>query len=103
MTSQATMEHVRSFQDVPIKDIQAHLAKQEAPFATSELYSSAEKTKILDLEQRRSEYRLLKDDDKSFALMEEVVQHLNATDPNYNYLLHKNDVTEIRYREGDFL
>jgi len=97
------MEHVRAFQGITnLEEIQAYLTAQQDPFKPSELYSSKDKTKVLDREQRRSKYRRFKDK-TLFALMEQVVQQLSATDANYSYLLHKNDITEIRYRKGDFV
>lgn len=97
------MEHVRSFAGAPaIADIQSYLAsKKDVPFETSELYSSEHDAKILDLKQRKSRFRLFADDE-IFRLVEQTVQMLNETDKEYSYLLHKNDITEIRYQEGDY-
>jgi hypothetical protein len=98
------MERVRSFDSVPVDAIQAYLASNtETGFATSELYSSEHQTKSLDSTQPKSVFRHLKDKEIFRLVQDVVVDMLNKTDKYYSYLLHKDDITEIKYKKGDYL
>ena len=108
LTSITDMEHVRSFRGFPsLTDLQAFLAaasEDTTPFATSELYSSETNAKILDLELRRSRFRLFAQGKhrEIFDIVDQTVQWLNESDQEYSYQLRRNDITEIRYARGDF-
>ncbi len=97
------MEHVRSFTDFPaLAELQAFLAaKDDVPFETSELYSSAKDAKLVDLEKRKSIFRLFQDSEL-FDLVNQTVQWLNESDTSYSYQLHRDDITETRYEKGGF-
>ena len=81
--------------------IQQWLAKCEQPFAKSQLFLTSTKTKVVDEDKRRSQYRAITDE-KIFELSEALIEHLNTKDEEHDFTLVKNDVTQIKYNEGDF-
>jgi len=113
------MEHVRAFSIDPelLRKIQDFIRsdKNAAPLETSELYSSTTQSKVLDPSLRRSKFRLWKDP-VLFEMMDSIVETAlhrhdkaktsggsgGSNDQDYKFLLVKNDITEIRYQEGDF-
>lgn len=96
------MEHVRSFTNFPtLLELQKILAANDSPFETSELYSSVQDAKIVDVDKRKSVYRLFQDKE-IFDLVDQTVQWLNKSDEEYSYQLRRDDVTETRYDTGGF-
>ena len=77
------------------------VAPMYQPFEQSKLFLSDTKEKIVDEDKRRSKYRAIVDGEL-FDLAENLVQHLSSLDKEKDYLLVRNDVTNIVYTEGGF-
>ena len=86
---------------VDLSPILAFLASSSVTFSSSLLYSSGEKRKYEDPSQRVSEFRAIVDHDL-FNLADSIVQNISDADPNMNFSLVRNDVTEIKYTAGGF-
>jgi hypothetical protein len=67
----------------------------------SQLYSSLEQEKFIDLEERSSKYTAIVKQDL-FEAVEKLIKCLNEKDKYYDYKLVRNDVTYIEYGAGDF-
>ena len=76
-------------------------ADTTTPFHCSQLYSALEAKKFVDVETRSSRYRLITTT-QAFDLAASIVTTLNALDPTYDYVLFRNDITQIQYQQGDF-
>ncbi len=96
---------IRTFTNVPIKDIQTYLASNTQPFESSQLYSSIRDEKFVDEDLRKSTFRTIHDP-KLFDLIEStILQPLINDDPRnqtHHFMLRRNDVTHIQYRKGGF-
>ncbi|KAL3784152.1 hypothetical protein ACHAWO_006366 [Cyclotella atomus] len=94
------MDTVRAFQ-LDVDSIQSYLAKCDAPFATSQLYSTETEETYVDTDRRKSVYRTIVDP-ALFNLVEDLMKTINEGDDEYHYVLWKNgsDITHIKYEEG---
>lgn len=94
------MDTVRAFQ-LDVDSIQSYLAKCDAPFATSQLYSTETEETYVDTDRRKSVYRTIVDP-ALFNLVEDRMKTINEGDDEYYYVLWKNgsDITHIKYEEG---
>ena len=95
------MDTVRSFRGLDVGGIQAYLAKCDAPFKTSPLYSTETEESFVDVSLRKSVYRTIVDPNL-FALVEDLMTAINEGDDEYQYVMWKNgsDITHIKYDEG---
>ena len=66
---------------------------------TSDLYEYTRKK--IDEEIRKSQFKIFTDI-TLFDLVGLLVNKLNILDKNYTYTLLRNDITYIKYSEGDF-
>jgi hypothetical protein len=94
------MDTVRAFQ-LDVNPIQSYLAKCDAPFETSPLYSTETETSYVDTDRRKSLYRTIVDP-ALFSLVEDLMKTISEGDDEYQYVLWKNgsDITHIKYEEG---
>jgi hypothetical protein len=83
------------------RDIFEYVKKCNQTFGDSLLYSSHEKELLIDKNIRSSQFRAIKDD-KLFRLFDNLIKKLNAKDQQQIYTMVHNDVTHIKYKEGDF-
>jgi len=97
------MESVRFFTGFPaLAELQAFLsAKKDTPLQTSELYSSEANDKIVDLELRKSRFRVFQDRE-IFDLVNQTVQWLNesSSEQEFSFQLRCDNITETRYEKG---
>jgi hypothetical protein len=70
-------------------------------FEPSKLYSTATQSLTIDTDIRSSNFQLIIQP-QLFDLIDLLIQKINGLDQFYNYLLVRNDVTHIKYKEGDF-
>lgn len=70
-------------------------------FSLSQLYIPLDDEKIVDEERRRSKFRTFTDSD-IFYHVDKLISVLNEYQDEYRFIMVKNDVTHIRYKEGDF-
>lgn len=72
-----------------------------APMQDSQLYSSLEKEKFIDLDKRLSQFKAITDP-ALFQLGDKLIKKLSTMDDEYNYTLVPNDITYIKYEKGGF-
>lgn len=88
--------------DTTIQDKLFTIIKEDnTVFETSQLYSSDEDKKFIDVEKRSSQFRLIIDN-KAFDLVDKILEKINKLDTLYNYILFRNNITHINYKTGDF-
>lgn len=85
------------------QDTLVQLVRRETtiPFQASQLYSSTEERKFIDTATRSSQYRVITAPE-AFDLADQIVASLNALDSGYDFMLFRNDITQIQYKAGDF-
>src|SRR3954451_14172674 len=71
------------------------------PLQPSRLYDQENKELLVDSATRSSQYKAMVNKEL-FDLVALMVEKLNEKDDYNNYLLVRNDVTFIKYQEGDF-
>ena len=67
----------------------------------SQLYSSNSESKFVDLDKRNSKFKAIVNDEL-FDTVERLIKILNKQDKFYDFRLVRNDVTYIKYEEGNF-
>lgn len=82
-------------------DIKEYINKSDKEFKTSLLYDPSEEKKIIDTNVRNSEFRLFTDEEL-FQKIENLLKDINEKNKYYNFLLVRNDVTNIKYKEGQY-
>lgn len=88
--------------DQKIQDQLFGLIKDDqTTFQQSQLYSSVKDQKYVDTDERSSKYRLITNK-KAFHLVDQLIKKINKCDKNMNYIVFKNNITHIVYKEGDF-
>jgi len=95
------MDTVRTLSNLRVAPILKLLSDIPQPFESSQLYSSSRDEKFVDESLRKSVFRAIVDE-KLFGEMQVIVDKLNEDDPNYKYMLRRNDVTHIKYETGGF-
>lgn len=81
--------------------VKKYIETNSIPLQPSQLYSSLEEKKFVDVEKRKSKYTAIVDDG-IFSAAKHLVQKLNSIDKQYDFKLVENDVTYIEYKQGDF-
>ena len=98
------MDLVRHFSEHPVERLQEYLKEnaENVPWQNSELYSSERDAKFVDTDLRQSQFQVFQDPELFELLEASVVKQLNDSDSTYHYMIHKNDVTHIKYTKGGF-
>mmetsp|Transcript_45146 Transcript_45146/g.107401 ORF Transcript_45146/g.107401 Transcript_45146/m.107401 type:complete len:685 (-) Transcript_45146:126-2180(-) len=91
----------RELADLDVARIRDYLDLCSQPFEASEVYVVSEGQNIIDTGRRRSEFRRIRAAEL-FDLLTPVVAKLSSDDPLYSYILVRNDITEVQYKEGGF-
>ncbi|AYV81372.1 MAG: hypothetical protein Harvfovirus30_4 [Harvfovirus sp.] len=88
--------------DQTIEDKLFSLVKHHgSKFETSRLYSADREKKFIDIEKRSSQYRLITTK-AAFDLVDSLINKINSFDKTSNYILFRNNITQISYATGDF-
>ena len=99
------MEHgIREYHAIDIKiqnKIYDFIKNDSTELESSQLYSNIVKKKYVDTEKRSSKYKTIINKN-CFDFMSELVIELNKLDDKDDFMLVQNDVTYIKYQEGDF-
>jgi hypothetical protein len=82
-------------------EIKEYINKSDKEFNTSLLYDPKEEKKIIDTNVRNSEFRLFTDNEL-FQKIEDLLKDINEKNKYYNFLLVRNDITNIKYKEGQY-
>lgn len=78
-----------------------YVEKNTQDLKTSELYSSVEDKKFVDLDKRSSKFKTFSEP-FLFDKIEQLVKEINKLDDYYSFTLVRNNVTYIEYGKGDF-
>eukprot|EP01084_Bolivina_argentea_P264572 448185_1 len=70
-------------------------------FSQSQLYSSQKEMKFIDIKERNSVYKLIKNE-QLFNLIDQCIDKINQMDKYYKFMLFKNDITFIKYSQNGF-
>lgn len=98
------MQYVKEFDILDansLKELSEQILSDKREFNDSLLYHPDSQAKILDPNIRTSEFRLFTED-ALFDLAEKYIGLINIADPDYDYILQRNDLTHIRYSTGGF-
>lgn len=77
------------------------IKKDKTDFQKSQLYSSTEDKKFIDVDKRSSQFRLIISKE-SFDLVESLLEKINELDKTMDYTLFRNNITHIKYQKDDF-
>lgn len=106
--------HAQTFTNIPIKEIQTFLSKCQIPFQPSMVYSPDLDEKLVDIDNRKSIFRSIRDDVFFDLIDTSIVQNiLNKDDDDaadadagegrkFEYFLRRDDITHIKYEHGDY-
>ena len=97
-------ENIKEFDiiDNKIQDEIINFVKSDKQiFTPSKLYSKSKDEKYIDTNERQSEFKTI-NDKKLFNLVDKYLEKINKLDKSNNYVLVKNDITYIKYKEDDF-
>lgn len=78
-----------------------YVTNDSSPFEKSQLYNSEIGKKFIDTDKRSSIYKTITNNDL-FSLFDSILDKINIMDEVNNYHIVKNNVTYIKYSEGDF-
>ena len=82
--------------------VKHHLKANANPeLEQSQLYSGQTETKFVDLEKRNSKYKAIVNEDV-FDSCDRLIKIINEKDSFYDFQLVRNDVTYIKYEQGNF-
>jgi hypothetical protein len=79
----------------------ANIVKNEQEFNKSLLYSAQNKEKILDENERKSFFKIIKNKNL-FDCFQMILDNINRNNDFYNFHILKNDITFIKYEAGGF-
>jgi hypothetical protein len=75
--------------------------QEEDNFNKSLLYSAATKEKLLDENERKSFFKIIKNK-QLFDCFQNILDKINENDDIYNFYIYRNDITFIKYGTGGF-
>lgn len=97
-------EYIKEFDiiDNDIQDSIINFVKNDKQvFIPSKLYSKSKDIKFVDANKRKSEFKTI-NNKQLFNLFDKYIKKINELDKTNNYVLVKNDITYIKYKERDF-
>ena len=97
-------EYIREFDIIDNKiqnEIINYVKDDKQNFIPSKLYSKSKDEKFEDFNERKSCFKTICEKNL-FNLVDKYIVQLNKADKINDYVLVKNDITYIKYKEGDF-
>lgn len=84
-----------------IKNIINYVVSDKGLMQASKLYSPIRDERFVDVTKRSSTYKTITQD-QLFDMFDQLLNEINRIDKTYNFFLVRNDITYIKYSEGDF-
>jgi hypothetical protein len=84
-----------------VKDIIQHVVLDKSEMRASKIYNSIDDERLVDVTKRSSVYKTIIDN-QLFDLFDQLLVRINELDKSCNFFLVRNDITYIKYSEGDF-
>lgn len=98
------MQFVQEFDNLcpdAFNTIKKFLTVDQRPFKNSEIYDSRKEVKLENLEERISQFRLFTDA-ILFEQCDRILAEINKVNEHTHFKIFRNDLTHIKYKEGEF-